>query len=285
MTDDFSRRPTAPSRTAVRDPRATIQPTGERAPAPPDTPNETPDSKQRASSRTAMPTNLDLLEAFNGGFSRLAGELGDVKRELRDQDERLKVVEKAKRSYSPVPALGAVSLTSPPLASPGNPGDVLVPVSARTTSMTGDPVIDAQRLKALEADQTEDSLRYRSLAAETAEQNRRLAMLESAIKAQPVAAEKAAEKVAEKAAEQTTAIERLLKDKTFTAFLYGIAALVIGLTAQTLAARALSKGDTEKTAEVVAEKAAKEVARDTKPTVVIVREHDANDPTTKDAAP
>ena len=91
MTDDFSRRPTAPSRTAVRDPRQTIQPTGEhRAPRPPDTPAETPDSKQRASSRTAMPTNLDLMQAFNAGFGRLASELGDVKRELRDQDERLK---------------------------------------------------------------------------------------------------------------------------------------------------------------------------------------------------
>lgn len=293
MPDDrklpFSRRATEPSVTAYgaarRDPRATIQPTGEEHfPEEPATSSETPDAKQR-SSRRGEPTMLDLMQAIEGIKSSFNRELGDVKRELRMHAEEIEVLRKAPRSLSPVPALGAVGRTSPPVASPGNPSDVLVPVRSKLPSMTGDPQIDGARLKALEADAADDSLRYRSLADTVHDMQVSFKQLESAVKAQPVAAEKAAEKVATVAvattAEQTSSIERMLTNKTFTNLVYMVAALFVGLFAQTLANRALTKGDTEKTAEVVAEKAAKEVARDTKPTVVIVREHD----TEKDAAP
>lgn len=279
--DDFSRRPTAPSMAATRrDPRQTIQPTGKDSPpAAPDTPPETPESKSRSSRRTELPTTLDIMQAVEQMGSTFARGLADLAREQRDHGNRLKALEDdRKRSLSPVPALGAVDMTSPLVANPGNPGDVLVPVPARVPSMTGDPAVDAARLKALEADATEDSMRYRSLAAETAEQNRRLALLESAIKAQPAAAEKAAAVVAAKAEEQTSALERMLTNKTFANLVYMLVALFVGLVAQTLASRALTKDaaaeGAKQGAEVGAKQGAKEAAADAKPSVVIVRDRE-----------
>lgn len=257
----FSRRDTAPSvhaqRSAPRDPKATLQPGS--------------DSGRVFAKPAATLADLDERQAMRmvDLSNTLRNDLAERDRKFDEKLERHRVevdqriIEIAAQRPPTVPPASPTA----PLLNPANPNDVLIAMPAtRAPSMTGDPAIDAERLRAAEQS---DSMRLRSLTEVTGEQNKILSRVESAIKAQPVAAKEVAKEVAEVAAatskEQTTAIERLLKDRNFTNLIYTLVALFVSSAVGVIANRISTKD--------VVHTETKEVVKDAaKPTVIIVKD-------------